>query len=196
MLPQYPSEKIVAGCDEAGRGCLAGPVYAACVILPEDFYHPDLNDSKVITEKKRNELRSFIEENAVEFAVSKMTAEDIDRVNILQATFLAMRHAILSLKSTPELLLIDGNQFKIQIDIPFKCIVKGDSTFASIAAASILAKTYRDEHMRGLALECPVYAWERNKGYGTREHIHGIQKAGYSKYHRRSFKLRRQGKLF
>ena len=196
MLPQFPSEKIVAGCDEAGRGCLAGPVYAACVILPKGFYHPFLNDSKVTGEKKRNQLRGFIEEHALAYAVASISAEEIDRINILQATFMAMKQAVLSLEITPDLLLIDGNQFKATIDIPYKCIIKGDSTYASIAAASILAKTYRDKHMKNLALEFPNYAWEKNKGYGTKEHIAGIQKTGYSIYHRRTFKLRSQGKLF
>jgi ribonuclease HII len=180
---------IEAGCDEAGRGCYAGPVFAAAVILSPDFHHPELNDSKQVRPEKRQELRTFIETHALAYAVGSVDEETIDRINILKASFLAMHLALDQLKKKPELLLIDGNRFTAYQKIRHQCIVKGDSLYASIAAASILAKTYRDDHMRLLHQEFPHYSWNQNKGYGTLEHRRAISVFGLCKYHRRSFNI-------
>lgn len=185
----YQQGVVEAGCDEAGRGCLAGPVYAAAVILPPDFENELLNDSKKLTEKQRNQLRPLIEEQALAWAVVAVDNEEIDRVNILNASFLAMNRAVEKLELKPEHLLIDGNRFRPGCDIPFTCMVKGDGRFYSIAAASILAKTYRDELMQRLHQEFPQYGWDKNKGYPTRDHRAAIRKYGPSKYHRMSFRL-------
>ena len=188
MLRAYFQKKMVeAGCDEAGRGCLAGPVFAAAVILPRNFSHPLLNDSKQVPEPVRVELRAVIEEKALAFAVSMVSHEEIDRINILKASFKAMHQALDQLAIRPELLLIDGNRFTTYQDITHECIVEGDSKFASIAAASILAKTYRDDYMVRLHEEYPHYGWDRNKAYGTKAHREAIARHGYSPYHRRSF---------
>ncbi|MGP8216243.1 MAG: ribonuclease HII [Bacteroidia bacterium] len=189
-LKAYFDEKLVeAGCDEAGRGCLAGPVYAAAVILHKDFYHPLLNDSKKVTEANRNKLRDVIEKEAIAFAVEEVSSKEIDEVNILNASFLAMHKAIAKLACKPELLLIDGNRFKNYPGIPHKCIIKGDAEFASIAAASILAKTYRDDYMKQLHKQHPRYGWIKNKGYGTESHREAIDKYGVTEHHRNSFQL-------
>lgn len=190
MLKPFMQDKLIeAGCDEAGRGCLAGPVFAAAVVLPQDFFHPLLNDSKQVSEVKRNELRKIIEKEAIAFAVSRIDNNEIDKINILKASFKAMHLAIDQLKTKPELLLIDGNRFIHYNEIPHHCIIKGDATYASIAAASILAKTYRDEYMLKLHKKFPCYCWNENKGYGTLAHRKAIELNGVSKYHRRSFRL-------
>lgn len=190
MLQTFFQNKLIeAGCDEAGRGCYAGPVFAAAVILSEKFFHPLLNDSKQVNEKNRNELRVFIEQNALDYAVSMIDNEEIDTINILKASFKAMHKAINKLKHTPQLLLIDGNRFIPYKKIPHHCIVKGDAKFASIAAASILAKTYRDEYMQKIHKQFPEYDWINNKGYGTLKHRKAIEKYGLSKYHRKSFNI-------
>ncbi len=181
---------IEAGCDEAGRGPLAGPVYAAAVILPKDFYHPLLNDSKKMTEKAREQLRPIIEREAIAWAVEEVSAEEIDTINILNASITGMQRAVRRLGVKPEFLLIDGNRFKPFDDYRYQCVVKGDATYASIAAASVLAKTYRDEHMRRLAQEFPQYGWERNMGYPTKEHVLAIIEHGYTPHHRKSFHLK------
>ncbi|MFT3825982.1 MAG: ribonuclease HII [Chitinophagaceae bacterium] len=183
----YQDVEIEAGCDEAGRGCLAGPVFAGAVVLPRDFYHPLLNDSKQVTEENRYELRSFIEANAVSYAVALVDQEEIDRINILNASFKAMHLAIEKLSTEPGLLLIDGNRFKPYKNVRHECIIKGDSLYASIAAASILAKTYRDDYMMQLHIEYPYYKWNTNKGYGTAEHRKAIEKHGMCDHHRKSF---------
>ncbi len=185
----FQDELIEAGCDEAGRGCLAGPVFAAAVILPNKFFHPLLNDSKQVTEKNRNELRIFIETEASAYAVAKIDEGEIDRINILKASFKAMHLALDQLTVKPGLLLIDGNRFARYKRIPHRCIVEGDAKYASIAAASILAKTYRDEFMLGLHTEFPQYQWDRNKGYATAVHIKAVEKYGICKYHRKSFQI-------
>lgn len=190
MLSPYFSESILeAGCDEAGRGCYAGPVVAAAVILPKDFYHPLLNDSKQVTEKHRDELRPIIEAAATAYGVAFVDNDEIDDINILKASFKAMHLALDKLQKKPQLLLIDGNRFIPYKKIPHQCFVKGDGRFASIAAASILAKTYRDEYMKQLHEEFPQYNWKKNKGYGTLEHRKAIEQAGLCKYHRKSFRL-------
>lgn len=190
MLEQYfHINKTEAGIDEAGRGCYSGPVVAAAVILPKDFYHPLLNDSKKLSEKQRDELRPIIEKEAISFGVSFIDNEDIDKINILQATYKAMHQSIGKLTLQPELLLIDGNRFKPYPAIPHHCIIKGDGKFASIAAASILAKTYRDELMHALDLEHPVYGWKKNKGYGTMQHRKAIEENGLCVYHRKSYNI-------
>ena len=178
-----------AGCDEAGRGCLSGPVFASAVILPKDFYHPLLNDSKQISEHIRYELRAVIEKEALAWAVADVSNEKIDEINILNASFLAMHKAVDKLKITPAFLLIDGNRFKPYQNIPHKCIIKGDAKFAAIAAASVLAKTYRDDYMNELHTYYPHYGWDQNKGYGTASHRAAIEKHGITEHHRRSFKL-------
>lgn len=183
---------LVAGCDEAGRGCLAGPVTAAAVILPEDFNHPLLNDSKQISEKKRNTLRTIIEEEALAWAVAMVHNEEIDQINILNASIRAMHLAIDQLSTAPESLLIDGNRFHPYPQIPHKCIVKGDSIYRCIAAASILAKTHRDEFMLGQHEQHPFYAWDKNKGYPTKAHREGIELHGPTPLHRKSFKLTKE----
>ena len=184
------ADLIEAGCDEAGRGPLAGPVFAAAVILPKDFYHPLLNDSKKITEKSREILRPIIEREAVAWAVEEVSAEEIDTINILNASITGMQRAVLRLNVKPDFLLIDGNRFKPLKGYEHQCIVKGDATYASIAAASVLAKTYRDDYMRRLAQEYPQYGWERNMGYPTKEHVDAIIKHGYTPHHRKSFHLK------
>jgi ribonuclease HII len=178
-----------AGCDEAGRGCYAGPVFAAAVILPEDFFHPLLNDSKQVAEPDRYTLRTFIEVHALDYAVAMVDQEEIDRINILRASFKAMHLALDQLKKRPGFLLIDGNRFTPYHKIPYRCFVDGDAAYASISAASILAKTYRDDHMRELHEEFPQYGWDRNKGYGTRQHRDAIEAFGLCKYHRKSFNI-------
>ncbi len=178
-----------AGCDEAGRGCLAGPVVAAAVILPQDFGNELLNDSKQLTERQRNELRSIIETEAVAWAVTFVSPEEIDQINILQASILAMHRAVAQLAVQPEFLLIDGNRFNPYPGIPHKCIIKGDATYMSIAAASILAKTHRDEYMYKIARDYPAYRWDRNKGYPTRDHRAAIAAHGTTPHHRLSFRL-------
>jgi ribonuclease HII len=189
-LKAYLNKDIVeAGCDEAGRGCLAGPVFAAAVILPHDFYHKALNDSKQVSEADRYMLREVIEKEAVAYAVGEVDNNEIDKINILNASFLAMHRAIVQLRVTPASLLIDGNRFKPYKGIPHNCIVKGDTKFASIAAASILAKTYRDDCMKKLHEEHAHYGWSDNKGYGTKQHRDAIEKHGITNYHRRSFQL-------
>lgn len=183
----FQHEWIEAGCDEAGRGPLAGPVTAAAVILPPEWNHPLLNDSKKMSEKNRNLLRKIIENEAVAWAVEMVMPDEIDRINILNASFAAMSRAIEKLSVKPQLLLIDGNRFRSNLNIPYQCIVKGDATFTSIAAASVLAKTYRDEYMMRIADEYPVYNWKQNKGYPTREHREAVLRHGLSPYHRVSF---------
>ena len=190
LKSKFSEELIEAGCDEAGRGCLAGPVFASAVILPPDFYNDELNDSKQLSEKQRYQLRKIIEENALSWAVGIVDNETIDKINILKASFLAMHKAIEKLTIKPELLLIDGNRFKKYQDIPHQCIVKGDSKFLSIAAASVLAKTYRDDYMISLHSEFPYYFWDKNKGYATKKHVDAIRKYGLSIYHRKTFQLK------
>ena len=190
-LKNYMNADLVeAGCDEAGRGPLAGPVFAAAVILPKDFYHPLLNDSKKMTEKAREELRPIIEREAIAWAVEEVSANEIDTINILNASITGMQRAVRKLTVKPEFLLIDGNKFKPFDDYKYQCVVKGDATYASIAAASVLAKTYRDEYMRKLAKEFPQYGWERNMGYPTKEHVQAIIEHGYTEHHRKSFHLK------
>lgn len=190
MLKQYFQENTIeSGCDEAGRGCLAGPVYAAAVILPPDYTNEKLNDSKQLSEKKRDELRLEIEHDAISFCVASMDNNEIDAINILKASLLSMHKAVDGLKIRPQLLLIDGNKFIPYNGIPHKCIIKGDATYMSIAAASILAKTYRDEYMYKIAKEFPEYHWEQNKGYPTKAHRAAIEKYGPTKYHRMSYRL-------
>lgn len=185
----YQQQLLEAGCDEAGRGCLAGPVFAAAVILPANFEHELLNDSKQVSEKERRMLRSYIEQEAISFAVASCSAEEIDDINILNASFLAMHRAVEKLSLKPELLLIDGNRFKPYTGIDHICIIKGDAKFMSIAAASILAKTYRDEYMESIAEKYSMYKWTKNKGYPTKEHRDAIEKYGPCEHHRRSFNL-------
>lgn len=198
MLKQFFSNKetIECGCDEAGRGCLAGPVVAAAVILPPDFSHPLLNDSKQLSDKQRRLLRPIIEQNAIAYCVGFVSNQEIDKINILQASFLAMNRAVEGLKQKPELLLIDGNRFNNKTDIAFECIVKGDSLYQSIAAASILAKTYRDDYMLNLHKEFPKYHWDKNMGYPTKQHRQAIIENGISPLHRKSFNLSFQTSLF
>ncbi|MEA3426694.1 MAG: ribonuclease HII [Bacteroidota bacterium] len=185
----YQTEQPEAGVDEAGRGCYAGPVFAAAVILPEGFYHPLLNDSKQVTARHRETLREVIEAEAVSWAVASVDNEEIDRINILQASFKAMHLAISRLTPPPGLLLIDGNHFAPYAQTPHHCIIKGDGKFASIAAASILAKTHRDAYLLELHEEFPQYGWDNNKGYGTAEHRKAIETYGLCKYHRKSYKI-------
>ena len=189
LAPYLHSHLTEAGLDEAGRGCYAGPVYAAAVILPKDFYHPLLNDSKKLTEQQRNLLRPIIEKESIAFAVAAVDNNEIDAINILQASFAAMHRSIDKLIMQPELLLIDGNRFKKYLTIPHECIVKGDGKYAAIAAASILAKTHRDEYMQQLHKEFPKYGWNKNKGYGTVIHREAINRFGLCKYHRSSFSI-------
>ena len=189
-LKSYHTEnQLEAGCDEAGRGCLAGPVFAAAVVFPPDFFHEQINDSKALTEKQRKQLRTVIQERSLAWAVAMVPPEEIDEINILNASFLAMNKAVKQLKIKPKFLLIDGNRFKNQTDIEHLCVVKGDAVYLSIAAASILAKTYRDDYMERLAAEFPHYAWEKNKGYPTLEHRKAIQEFGITVHHRKSFNL-------
>lgn len=189
LEPYYNHDLLEAGCDEAGRGCLAGSVFAAAVILPRDYKNAALNDSKKLTAKKRYALREQIERDALSWAVGEVKPEEIDKVNILHASFLAMHRAIAQLQVAPEALIIDGNRFDPYPGLPHTCIVKGDGKYLSIAAASILAKTYRDDYMDALARECPYYDWEHNKGYPTAKHYAGLEAHGPSVYHRRTFNL-------
>jgi ribonuclease HII len=189
LKPYHTAGLIEAGCDEAGRGCIAGPVFAAAVILPADFREPLLDDSKKLSIKTRDLLRGVIEREAIAFGVGVASEQEIDRINILNASILAMHRALDKLVPSPEYLLVDGNRFKSYDHLPFSCIIRGDGIFASIAAASILAKTHRDAFMLELHREYPHYGWDRNRGYPTREHRKAILKFGPSGYHRRSFRL-------
>ena len=189
LLPYLHKDLIEAGCDEAGRGCLAGAVYAAAVILPKDFENEELNDSKQLTENQRYKLREVIEQNALAWAVGVVSPEEIDKINILNASFLAMHRAINSLKIRPEFLIIDGNRFNKYGDIPHQTIIKGDGKYLSIAAASILAKTYRDDYMNKLDQEYPQYDWKDNKGYPTKKHRQAIRDYGVTPYHRMTYNL-------
>ena len=191
----YYKDMIEAGCDEAGRGCLAGSVYAAAVILPPNYQNADLNDSKKLTDKKRKALREQIERDAVAWAVGVVTPEEIDKINILNASFLAMHRALDQLKVRPEAVIVDGNRFKPYQDLPYTTIVKGDGKYLAIAAASILAKTYRDDYMDALAEEYPQYDWKRNKGYPTKKHRAAIKEFGTTPYHRMSYNLLGTGEL-
>ena len=183
----YQTELLEAGCDEAGRGCLAGSVFAAAVILPPDFHHPLLNDSKQMSERNRNLLREVIEREAVAWAVQEISAARIDEINILNASFEGMSLAVAQLDPQPQFLAIDGNRFRTTLDIPYTCVIKGDGKYADIAAASVLAKTHRDEYMMRLAEEYPMYGWAKNKGYPTREHRLAVREYGLSPYHRVTF---------
>ncbi|MES2774462.1 MAG: ribonuclease HII [Bacteroidota bacterium] len=185
----YDPHLTEAGIDEAGRGCYAGPVFAAAVILPKDFYHPLLNDSKQLDEAERYSLRPIIETSAIAFAVGQSCQQEIDRINILQATYKAMHQALDALHLRPELLLVDGNRFKPYRSVSHHCIIKGDGIYASIAAASILAKTYRDDFMKQLHSQFPHYDWVNNKGYGTLKHRNAIEQYGICEYHRKSFNI-------
>ncbi len=189
LLPYFQKGEIEAGCDEAGRGCLAGPVFASAVILPTDFKHPLLNDSKKLTEKQRDLLRPIIEKEAIAWAVGSYSPQEIDKVNILNASFLSMHRAIDQLTTKPTSLLIDGNRFKPYLNTPHHCMIKGDGKYLSIAAASVLAKTYRDELMKKLAVDYPAYSWQQNKGYPTKAHRAAIKKYGATEHHRMSFRL-------
>lgn len=189
LLPHYFEGKIEAGCDEAGRGCLAGSVYAAAVILPKGYDNPLLNDSKQLTEKRRYALRDTIVRDAVVWAIGIVTPEEIDKINILNASFLAMHRALDQLTVRPEAIIVDGNRFTPYHDVPYATIVKGDGKYQAIAAASILAKTFRDDYMNRLATEYPYYDWQKNKGYPTRAHREGIRLHGITPYHRKSYNL-------
>ena len=191
----YYKDMVEAGCDEAGRGCLAGSVYAAAVILPPNYQNADLNDSKKLTDKKRKALREQIERDAVAWAVGVVTPEEIDQINILNASFLAMHRALDQLKVRPEAVIVDGNRFKPYQDLPYTTIVKGDGKYLAIAAASILAKTYRDDYMDALAEEYPQYDWKSNKGYPTKKHRAAIKEFGTTPYHRMSYNLLETGEL-
>lgn len=185
----FREDCIEAGCDEAGRGCLAGPVFAAAVILPHDFECEELNDSKKISEKLRYQLRKTIEENATAYAIGIVFQQDIDKINILNASIAAMHKALDGLSVAPQHIIVDGNRFKPYKDIPFRTIVKGDGKYMSIAAASILAKTYRDDYMNNLAKQFPAYGWDKNKGYPTKAHRRAIMECGITEHHRKSFTL-------
>ena len=189
------TEILECGCDEVGRGCIAGPVFAAAVILPYNYQNEEINDSKQLSAAKRNQMRMIIERDALAWAVGQVSEKEIDKINILQASFLAMTRAVQQLTLKPQLLLIDGNRFVNRTDIPYKTVVKGDATYLSIAAASILAKCYRDELMEHLHEEYPMYGWKDNKGYPTPYHQEAVLKYGNSPYHRRSFQLKRQLRL-
>ncbi len=196
MLKSYYHKGVIeAGCDEAGRGCLAGSVYAAAVILPQDYENPLLDDSKKLTEKQRYALREVVIRDAVAWAVGVVTPEEIDSINILNASFLAMHRALDQLAVRPQAIIVDGNRFKPYNGLPYSTIVKGDGKYLSIAAASILAKTFRDDYMNNLAKEYPHYGWEKNKGYPTREHREAIREHGISPYHRKSYNLLGDGQL-
>ena len=189
MLKYYKENEFEAGTDEAGRGCLAGPVTAAAVILPSSFTEKSLNDSKKLSVASRNRLRPLIEFQALSFSVAHIQTDVIDNINILNASILAMHKAINKLSRVPNFIIVDGNRFKPINEIPYECIIKGDTKFQSIAAASILAKTHRDAYMEKIHEEFPMYNWKQNKGYGTEEHREAIMKYGITKYHRKSFKL-------
>lgn len=195
LLSHYYEGLVEAGCDEAGRGCLAGSVYAAAVILPPDYDNELLNDSKKLSAKKRYTLRAEIERDAVAWAVGVVTPDEIDKINILNASFLAMHRALDQLKVRPEAVIVDGNRFKPYQELPFTTIVKGDGKYLSIAAASILAKTYRDDYMQALAKEYPQYDWQSNMGYPTKKHRKAIREHGVTPYHRKSFNLLGDGQL-
>jgi ribonuclease HII len=195
LIPSYTDDMVEAGCDEAGRGALAGPVFAAAVILPRTYKNNSLNDSKKLTPEKREKLRKDIQRKALTWAVAEVSNKEIDRDNILNASITAMHKAVKKLKVKPQLLLIDGNRFRKYDDIPHKTIVGGDGLYMSIAAASILAKTYRDDYMVKLDKECPAYHWGKNKGYPTVAHYEAIQKEGVNKHHRKTFNLNPQMKL-
>ncbi|MFI3280717.1 MAG: ribonuclease HII [Rikenellaceae bacterium] len=187
LITSFQTELLEAGCDEAGRGCLAGDLFAAAVILPPDFSHPHLNDSKKMTEKRRHALRQIIEQEAIAWAVQPLSPERIDQINILNASFEAMSLAAEQLQPQAQLLSIDGNRFRTHLSIPYNCIIKGDGKYANIAAASVLAKTYRDEYMERIDKEYPHYGWSKNKGYPTREHRLAILEYGLTPYHRLTF---------
>jgi len=189
LISNFSDFSLEAGTDEAGRGCLCGPVVAAAVILQKDFTHPFLNDSKQLSKKKRDELRPFIEENAIAFGVSFVWQDEVDKINVLQASIIGMHRAIEELKIIPEFIIIDGNKFKNYKEIPHETIVKGDAKYLSIAAASVLAKTYRDEYMLKIHQEFPMYNWKNNKGYPTKEHRNGIREFGITQHHRKTFRL-------
>jgi ribonuclease HII len=189
LLGNYTKNLIEAGCDEAGRGCLAGPVFAAAVVLPRDFMNEVLTDSKQLSEKQRDMLRPIIENQAIAWAVASVNAETIDTINILNASILAMHLAVQKLHKMPQMLLIDGNRFKPYPGIPHLCIVKGDEKYLSIAAASVLAKTHRDAYMQGIHLEYPIYGWNQNKGYPSKKHRDIIRQHGITPYHRISFRM-------
>ena len=189
LASNYSNFSLEAGTDEAGRGCLSGPVVAAAVILPKDFTHPFLNDSKQLSEKKREQLKPFIEQNALAYGVSFVWQEEVDKINVLQASITGMHRSIEMLKIQPEFIIVDGNKFKNYKNIPHKTIVKGDAKYLSIAAASVLAKTYRDAYMQKIHQEFPMYNWQKNKGYPTKEHREAIRQFGATNYHRKTFKL-------
>lgn len=189
LKSSYTHDLIEAGCDEAGRGCLAGPVVAAAVIFPKNYRHPLLNDSKQLTHEERLEVRTDILRDALAWAIAECSHEEIDDINILNASFRAMHRAVDKLAVRPEMLLIDGNRFRPVLDLPYQCIIKGDALYYSIAAASVLAKTHRDERMQELARQYPGYGWETNMGYPTPEHRDGIRSLGISPYHRKTFQL-------
>lgn len=189
LLKNFSKHPYECGTDEAGRGCLAGPVTAAAVILPKDFEHGLLNDSKQLSEHKRFLLKPIIEKECIAFGVAHIFEADIDKINILNASILAMHQSILKLQPTPNFIIVDGNKFKPINNIPYQTVVKGDSKFLNIAAASVLAKTYRDLYMNKIHLEYPMYNWKQNKGYPTKEHREAIRKYGATKYHRKSFRL-------
>jgi ribonuclease HII len=189
LKPYHRKRKAEAGCDEAGRGCFAGPVVAAAVILPKNFYHPELNDSKLVMPELREILRDYIHKNALHYAVGMVDNDEIDSINILRASFKAMHLALEQLPVEPALVLVDGNRFTTWRNVRHHCIIKGDGIYASIAAASILAKTYRDDLMRRMHEEFPQYNWAQNKGYGTPEHRRAIEEFGLCKYHRKSFNI-------
>lgn len=195
LQPHYYKDLVEAGCDEAGRGCLAGSVYAAAVILPRDYDNPLLNDSKKLSERQRYALRDDILRDAVAWAVGVVTPEEIDQINILRASFLAMHRALDQLQVRPEAIIVDGNRFTPYHDLPYTTVVKGDGKFQAIAAASILAKTFRDDYMNRLAEEWPYYDWQHNKGYPTAAHREGIRQHGVSPYHRKSYNLLGDGQL-
>lgn len=196
LLPYMLPDGFEAGCDEAGRGCLAGPVYAAAVILPKDFYHPLLNDSKQLTAKQREKLRPIIEREAIAWGVYAVSPQEIDQINILKASITGMHRALDQLQVRPTHILVDGNRFYKYRNIPHTCVVKGDAKYASIAAASVLAKTYRDEYMLKIAAEYPQYGWDRNMAYPTKEHRAAIAEYGVTPHHRMSYKLLEDPTLF
>ena len=189
LKSSFSGTKVEAGCDEVGRGCLAGPVVAAAVILPLDYKHKLLTDSKLLSKKRRESIRKDILNDAIEYALSEIGNEEVDKINVLQASFLGMHRALDQLVQRPELILVDGNKFIPYHNIPYHCIIKGDGKYMSIAAASILAKTYRDDLMEKLSISHPEYSWERNVGYPTKQHRKAIEKYGITPYHRRSFRL-------
>lgn len=196
LKSHYYQGKVEAGCDEAGRGCLAGSVFAAAVILPDNYQNETLNDSKQLTEKRRYELRAQIEQDAIAWAIGIVTPEEIDKINILNASILAMHRALDQLKVRPEAVIVDGNRFKPYQELPFTAIVKGDGKYLSIAAASILAKTYRDDYMNELAEKYPLYDWQNNKGYPTKAHRAAIREHGITPFHRKSYNLLGTEELF